>query len=42
MDSISKKIKMKKKINNKSRKRKHIIEPPFPIDVVYTWKGEDK
>lgn len=39
---ISKTIKIRQKLNNKSRKRKHISEPPFPIDVVYTWKGEDK
>ena len=39
---ITKTKKNRKKINNKSRKRNHISEPPFPIDVVYTWKGEQK
>ena len=42
MEIISKTKKTNKKLNNKSRKRKHISEPPFPIDVVYTWKGEKK
>ena len=42
MDSISKTKKTNKKINNKTRKQKRISAPPFPIDVVYTWKGEDK
>lgn len=27
---------------NKSRKAYHITKPPFPIDIVYTWKGENK
>ena len=42
MEIITKTKKNKKKLNNKSRKRNHISEPPFPIDVVYTWKGEQK
>lgn len=27
---------------NKSRKAYHVSKPPFPIDIVYTWKGENK
>jgi hypothetical protein len=42
MDSVSKTKKTNKKINNKTRKRKNMSKLPFPIDIVYTWKGEDK
>lgn len=30
-----------RKNTNKTMKRKIIKTPPFPIDVVYTWKGEE-
>ena len=35
--NITKKLKPK---NNTTRRRKNTI--PFPIDVVYTWRGENK
>ena len=37
-------IKSKKNKRNKkniTKKIKHTITPPFPIDIVYTWKGEN-
>lgn len=33
--------KMKKKIHNTSIKNKDTEKTPFPIDIVYTWKGEN-
>jgi len=37
---MNKSKKIKNKIKNKSLKRKTKDKPPFPIDIVYTWKGE--
>ena len=30
-----------KNLHNKTIKHKNSLYPPFPIDIVYTWKGED-
>jgi len=42
---MSQRVSMSKKHTkskqNKTKKVNHTIKPPFPIDVVYTWKGED-
>ena len=42
MKIINKSKKNKKRtIKNRTIKRKTIKNPPFPIDIVYTWKGEE-
>ena len=28
-------------LHNKTIKHKNSLYPPFPIDIVYTWKGEE-
>lgn len=40
---VKKSVNVTKKTSvNKTRKIKHTSKTPFPIDIVYTWKGENK